>query len=57
MIGHHLEVRDFQPFEQLSSTVDSAPPLQNILMNWIDTLQGQDYMYRLNMAIIPARPA
>jgi hypothetical protein len=33
VVGHHLEVRDFQPFEQLSSTVDPASHLQNMLMS------------------------
>jgi hypothetical protein len=33
MFGHHLEVRDFQPFEQLSSTIDPASHLQNMLMS------------------------
>jgi hypothetical protein len=33
ILGHHLEVRDFQPFEQLSSTVDPASHLQHMLMS------------------------
>ena len=43
--------------KQFSSTPGRAPLFQDLPMVWIVTLEGKDYMYLLDMAILPDRLA